>query len=245
MESLTADLPQAAVNRRQEPARSPGGFKIAGRHTSCAPPHPTPGDEFLEIVPDAGDMASGGSADYRARRRKHERQRRQRSDRTAGRDVPPRPREVAPVVADGSARRGAATSCVWCGGVIRPRSRGPIPKWCSATCRHRAWEQTRAAASGRSAVQIVEPWVEVPTAGPLTAGTDPGSSANQPPSSTTAASTTATSERCLRSFGPYWRRSGACLWLVVPGRVKARRRRMGSRPPALSRPSLTLTATGR
>jgi hypothetical protein len=66
-------------------------------------------------------------------------------------------------VADGSARRGAATSCVWCGGVIRPRSRGPIPKWCSATCRHRAWEQTRAAASGRSAVQVVERRVEIPT----------------------------------------------------------------------------------
>jgi hypothetical protein len=66
-------------------------------------------------------------------------------------------------VADGSARRGAATSCVWCGGVIRPRSRGPIPKWCSATCRHRAWEQTRAAASGRSAVQVVERRVDIPT----------------------------------------------------------------------------------
>ena len=40
-------------------------------------------------------------------------------------------------------------------------SRGPIPEWCSAACRHRAWEQTRAAASGRAAVQVVERQVEV------------------------------------------------------------------------------------
>jgi len=36
------------------------------------------------------------------------------------------------------------------------RPRGPIPKWCSATYRHRAWEQARAAASGRAAVEVVE-----------------------------------------------------------------------------------------
>jgi hypothetical protein len=58
-------------------------------------------------------------------------------------------------------RRTAATACGWCGGPIAPRSRGPIPKWCSATCRHRAREQTRAAASGRSAVEVVERRVEV------------------------------------------------------------------------------------
>lgn len=40
-------------------------------------------------------------------------------------------------------------------------SRGPIPKGCSATCRHRAWEQTRAATSGRSAVDVVERRVEI------------------------------------------------------------------------------------
>ena len=56
----------------------------------------------------------------------------------------------------GKGRRAAATACGWCGGPITPRSRGPIPKWCSATCRHRAWEQARAAASGRAAVQVVE-----------------------------------------------------------------------------------------
>jgi hypothetical protein len=62
----------------------------------------------------------------------------------------------------GAARRAAATTCGWCHGAITPRSRGPIPKWCSATCRHRAWEQSRAAASGRSAIQVVERVVTVP-----------------------------------------------------------------------------------
>src|SRR5262249_17766338 len=41
---------------------------------------------------------------------------------------------------------------------------GRIPKWCSAACRQRAWEQSRAAASGRSAVRVVERVVEVPVA---------------------------------------------------------------------------------
>src|SRR3954451_13248402 len=62
---------------------------------------------------------------------------------------------------EGRGRRTAATACGWCGGPITPGSRGPIPKWCSATCRHRAWEQTRAAASGLSAVDVVERRVEV------------------------------------------------------------------------------------
>ena len=38
-----------------------------------------------------------------------------------------------------------------------------MPQWCSVTCRHRAWEQARAAVSGRSAVQVVERRVEIPT----------------------------------------------------------------------------------
>ncbi len=61
----------------------------------------------------------------------------------------------------GRERRAAARTCGWCGGPITPKSQGPIPKWCSATCRHRAWEQTRAAASGRTAVQVVERRVEI------------------------------------------------------------------------------------
>jgi hypothetical protein len=59
-------------------------------------------------------------------------------------------------------RRQAATTCGWCGGAIVPKARGRIPKWCSATCRQRAWEQSRAAASGRSAVAVVERRVEIP-----------------------------------------------------------------------------------
>jgi hypothetical protein len=59
-------------------------------------------------------------------------------------------------------RRLAATTCGWCGGTIEPKARGRIPKWCSAACRQRAWEQSRAAASGRAAVEVVERIVEIP-----------------------------------------------------------------------------------
>ena len=52
--------------------------------------------------------------------------------------------------------------CGWCGGPITVKATGRLPKWCSPSCRQRAWEQSRAAASGRSAVQIVERRVEVP-----------------------------------------------------------------------------------
>jgi hypothetical protein len=53
-------------------------------------------------------------------------------------------------------RRLAALTCGWCKGPIALKARGRIPKWCSAACRQRAWEQERAARSGRSAVEIVE-----------------------------------------------------------------------------------------
>jgi hypothetical protein len=52
--------------------------------------------------------------------------------------------------------------CGWCGGPLTVKERGRIPKWCSASCRQRAWEQSRAAASGLSAVSVVERRVEVP-----------------------------------------------------------------------------------
>lgn len=52
--------------------------------------------------------------------------------------------------------------CGWCGHVFRPGRTGRMPKWCSPTCRHRAWEQLRAAASGHCAVEVVERRVEVP-----------------------------------------------------------------------------------
>lgn len=44
---------------------------------------------------------------------------------------------------------------------MQPKARGRIPTWCSPACRQRAWEQSRAAASGLSAVQVVERRIEV------------------------------------------------------------------------------------
>jgi hypothetical protein len=102
-------------------------------------------------------MGNSGSPEYRARRREREHQRRLRAQRTPT-EVRSEPK---PSGADGPERRRAAATCCWCSGPITPRSRGPIPKWCSATCRHRAWEQARAAASGRAAVEVVERRVQV------------------------------------------------------------------------------------
>jgi hypothetical protein len=53
-------------------------------------------------------------------------------------------------------QRPHTITCPWCDTTIVVKARGRTPKWCSDTCRHRAWEQQRAAESGRSAVQIVE-----------------------------------------------------------------------------------------
>ncbi len=41
------------------------------------------------------------------------------------------------------------------------RATGRTPKWCSDTCRHRAWETTRAANAGHLAVEVVDRLVEV------------------------------------------------------------------------------------
>ena len=58
-------------------------------------------------------------------------------------------------------RPGQTLACGWCGSPILLPTRGRVPKWCSSSCRHRAWELTRAAASGRAAVQVVDRVVEV------------------------------------------------------------------------------------
>ena len=100
-------------------------------------------------------MGDRGIPENRARQR--EQQRRQQAQRTRTTKARSDPAEAG----GGPERRAAATACGWCGGPITARARGPIPRWCSATCRHRAWEQTRAAASGRAAVQIVERRVQV------------------------------------------------------------------------------------
>src|SRR5690348_5531665 len=102
-------------------------------------------------------MSSRARSSDRGPRHQRERQRRE-----ARADGPNEPALRLRPEADGSVRRSAATACGWCGGPITPGRRGPIPKWCSATCRHRAWEQSRAAASGRAAVQVAERRVEVP-----------------------------------------------------------------------------------
>lgn len=126
--------------------------------------HQAPGnssDGLPEPSNDAGHMAARRRTEDRARRQLVERQRRERmaGRATAEPSTPVDPPARAP--SDGTARRPAVTSCAWCGVAITPRSRGPIPKWCAAGCRRRAWEQSRAAASGRSAVQVVERPVEV------------------------------------------------------------------------------------
>jgi len=119
------------------------------------------GDRKVNVTPDALDMGSKGSAEYRIRQRERERRRRQQPEQAAvEKDHSPSDTHARGAPA-ASARREAATACGWCGGPITLRSRGPIPKWCSATCRHRAWEQSRAAAAGRSAVEIIERVVTV------------------------------------------------------------------------------------
>lgn len=52
-------------------------------------------------------------------------------------------------------------TCGWCGGSIQLKALGRLPKWCSATCRRRAWEQNRAARSGRTAVEVFDRYVVV------------------------------------------------------------------------------------
>ena len=54
---------------------------------------------------------------------------------------------------------GQRVECVWCGSSTPVKSRGPLPRFCSANCRHRAWEQERAARAGRAAVVTVDRFV--------------------------------------------------------------------------------------
>lgn len=54
---------------------------------------------------------------------------------------------------------GQRIECMWCGSSTPVKSRGPLPRFCSANCRHRAWEQERAARAGRAAVITVDRFV--------------------------------------------------------------------------------------
>lgn len=58
-------------------------------------------------------------------------------------------------------RTGRVLECGWCGTPITLKRTGRLPRWCSARCRQRAWEQERAVASGRAAVRVVDRHVVV------------------------------------------------------------------------------------
>jgi hypothetical protein len=58
---------------------------------------------------------------------------------------------------------GGVVECGWCGQSTPVPARGRVPKWCSSSCRHRAWEQRRAAASGLCAVEVVDREIETVT----------------------------------------------------------------------------------
>lgn len=88
-----------------------------------------------------------------------------RDPRTNPAQRPPRPEPAR--VGTGRRTPGQQVACGWCGQSVAVKARGPLPKWCSPACRHRAWEQDRAAASGRSAVQVLDRYVTaVPDTGP-------------------------------------------------------------------------------
>lgn len=104
-------------------------------------------------------MAKGKDRDREALRRA--RQRLRQAEQTAPVEAP-RVLVPGPSTPEVRLRRMAATTCAWCDGPLERKARGRIPKWCSAACRQRAWEQKRAAESGRSAVEVVERRVEIP-----------------------------------------------------------------------------------
>src|SRR4051812_23676915 len=56
---------------------------------------------------------------------------------------------------------GQTIPCGWCHERIHVAPTGRLPKWCSANCRHRAWEQRRAVDSGRRPVEVVDRTITV------------------------------------------------------------------------------------
>lgn len=56
---------------------------------------------------------------------------------------------------------GQKVVCGWCQTEVPVPRRGRVPKWCSSSCRHRAWEQRRAADAGLVAVEVIDRVVEV------------------------------------------------------------------------------------
>jgi hypothetical protein len=51
---------------------------------------------------------------------------------------------------------GQTILCGWCHELVHVAATGRLPKWCSANCRHRAWEQRRAIDSERRPVEVVD-----------------------------------------------------------------------------------------
>jgi hypothetical protein len=49
----------------------------------------------------------------------------------------------------------AVGACGWCGELIPIRAAGRLPKWCSRTCRQRAWEAAKFAERGDRPVEVV------------------------------------------------------------------------------------------
>ncbi len=45
----------------------------------------------------------------------------------------------------GDVGRPDVVACEWCGSDVVVAVRGRVPRWCGSGCRHRAWEQRRAA----------------------------------------------------------------------------------------------------
>jgi hypothetical protein len=138
--------------------------RITSRHTWCIPGR-------RSVVTDRGDVGWDVPPDIAGMGRRRNASRRFSS---RGRAPKPQPCEQSdspfadPDVAStrrtepaANPRRSAASTCGWCGGPISVKATGRLPKWCSSSCRQRAWEQSRAAASGLSSVRVVERRVEV------------------------------------------------------------------------------------
>jgi hypothetical protein len=69
--------------------------------------------------------------------------------------------EAGSVAGRARVRRPATVACAWCQGEVRVPARGRVPQWCGTSCRHRAWEQRRAAESGLAGLEVVERQVTV------------------------------------------------------------------------------------
>lgn len=52
-------------------------------------------------------------------------------------------------------------ACGWCNEPVTVAAVGRMPKWCTNSCRHRAWEANRAAALGLVGVRLVDRTIKV------------------------------------------------------------------------------------